>query len=303
MSDNPAESDPVTMFLILCAAAFMVGMMYLYSAPGQAQADPAPVARRRAAKKTRNTASQTTAKASKEEVVEDAADAPIDACRKDAFQAGQKWGRKSEWKDRKVEDGFVRIFGEGKIPVTKRAFLDDMQDAFNQGVEFYLKNEEFREEERKRQREEEGKLQQSSAVQTGNINATPSSQNSGGQAAPVVVLSATQKRQRRVRQTLDSLDREMSRNVAIAWEQHKAPHPRAGCVKFGPAFEVPKDLEQDIFNALQALEGTVFGGSGCQLHVVVAGKRPPGLYDVTLQRKYRQDNPKTQLIMHISSSG
>jgi hypothetical protein len=71
---------------------------------------------------------------------------------------------------------------------------------------------------------------------------------------------------------------------------------RTGCVKYGPDFPVPKEFQQEVYDELCQLEGTV--RTGGTLHVV--NKSPPSTYNVTLHRAYLQVNPLTSVILHIS---
>lgn len=73
---------------------------------------------------------------------------------------------------------------------------------------------------------------------------------------------------------------------------------REGCVKFGPDFPVEASVQQDVYDAMVAMEGGHRAGG--RLHVVDGfGKNPPHNYNVTLHGAYLADNPLTEANLHI----
>ncbi len=74
---------------------------------------------------------------------------------------------------------------------------------------------------------------------------------------------------------------------------------REGCVKNGPSEFVDRDIKQEVYDKLRAMEGDEFAGGW--LHLVTKGKNPPTTYDLTLHGDYNAFNPKTMVILHVES--
>jgi hypothetical protein len=74
---------------------------------------------------------------------------------------------------------------------------------------------------------------------------------------------------------------------------------REGCVKNGPSEFVDRDIKQEVYDKLRAMEGDEFQGGW--LHLVTKGKNPPTTYDLTLHGDYNAFNPQTMVILHVES--
>jgi len=83
------------------------------------------------------------------------------------------------------------------------------------------------------------------------------------------------------------------------FEMYGKKHERSGCVKHGPDIIIPRALASDVYNHWLAKEGKPFGKIG-QIHVVK--KNTWRNYNITIHRKYRKANPKTQVNLHVSAS-
>ena len=83
-------------------------------------------------------------------------------------------------------------------------------------------------------------------------------------------------------------------------EHTKESNPqRAGCVKQGPSIAVDASVATEVYQHFCSKEGERRGLG--QLHVVTVGKRPPATYNETIQRAYREANPKTSLNLHVGT--
>jgi hypothetical protein len=200
----------------------------------------------------------------KKKVVKSNGPSPLELLKREAKQEGAEQGSDGWPLYARGIKARLATHGKGADKIVREAFMEGASEAHQ-----------------KRQKNQPAKMEHKKSSGSGGGGGGGRSKDARANETVVMLL-------RRVRDAIGRYD---------VYGKKDANVRREGCVKSGPSEFVDRDIKQEVYDKLTAMEGDAFAGGW--LHVVTHNKNPPTTYDLTLHGDYNAFNPQTMVILHV----